>query len=391
MDSAKKLIQARVRLQFDHPFFGYLCLALIPKEKPEMVPPTMATDGTYLYYHPDFVINTPVEQLMGVIAHEIGHVILQHISRRQSREPMRWNIAADLADNYLVLKEFQLPRGALTDKFYDNKSAEWTYNQLPVERVNVSMQTLDSHEEWQGWGNGEGKDSQKCAGSGAGADQSQQKQSEGEKVDDMAQRWRELVAQASTQARMRGKMPGHLEAIVGEILQPKLDWKSILRDMVTSCAKSDYRLSPPNKKHLWRGFYLPSITGTEINIGFGIDSSGSIPDIVIQEAFSELHGICESYEEYTIWGYVCDAQIHQRFELHPGDPLPKTVGGRGGTSFVEPLKEAEKLPITAFVYMTDLDGKFPDREPPYPVIWLATTDLEAPWGYVIRYPSKDRR
>ena len=75
-DPAKKITQARVAMQLYHPFFGYLAISLVPKEKPDLIPPTMATDGTYLYYHPDFVMDTPLRQLMGVIAHEIGHVIL---------------------------------------------------------------------------------------------------------------------------------------------------------------------------------------------------------------------------------------------------------------------------------------------------------------------------
>lgn len=380
MEPAKKLIKARVALQFDHPFFGYLALGLTPKEQLDLQPPTMATDGTYLYYHPDFVNEIGLDELMGVIAHEIGHVILNHIQRQQRREHLRWNVAADLAVNYIVLKEFHLPKGVLSDPDYDNKEAEWIYNQLPIEKINVP--TLDSHEVWKNWGNGDNDQSDQDKAQGV---------KQGSKAEDAAQRWRELVAQASNQARMRGKLPGHLEQIVGELLEPKLSWRAILRDMVTSAARSDYRLTPPNKKHLWRGFYLPGITGTEVKVGFGIDSSGSIPDIVIKEAFSELQGICEAYEDYTVWGFVCDSVIHQRFELHPGDPIPRTVQGRGGTSFIEPLKEAEKLPISAFVYITDLDGAFPDKEPPFQVIWLATTDRKAPWGYVIRYPTKDRR
>jgi len=283
--------------------------------------------------------------------------------------------------NYLVLKEFELPPGCLQADEYDNKSAEYIYNSIPVEECNVP--TLDSHEEWQDWGNGnaEGK------GDGPG---DQDGQASG-KVDDLEQQWRERVATAATQARMRGKMPGHLEQLVGEILQPKLDWKAMLRDMVTSCAKSDYRLFPSNKKHLWRGFYLPGITGEEIRVAVAIDSSGSISDRWIQEFMSEVKGICDTYEDYTIYGFVCDTQIHQKFELHPFDSLPKTVAGRGGTSFKEPIKEAENLDITTLIYFTDLYGDFPDKAPRFPVIWVCTTDAEAPWGYIIRYPTEDKR
>lgn len=385
-DPAKQITKARIGMQIHHPFFGYLAASLEPVEKPSMVPPTMATDGTHLFYHPDFVTQTPLPELSGVIAHEIGHVILRHIPRRQTREHKRWNIAADLAVNDLVLKDgFRLPQGVLYDEQFANKAVETIYNELPIQRVEVSI-TLDSHEEWKDWGNGHGDGNGDDGDDGKG--DSTRDQAIAGDLPDLEQQWRERVAQAVTQARMRGKVPGHIESLVGDILQPRLDWKTILRDMITSCAKSDFTMSRPNKKHLWRGIYLPGMTGTEIRIAVAIDSSGSISDKEIQEFLSEVQGICEAYDDYTIWLYVCDAMIQQRFELHLGDPLPKTVEGRGGTDFREPFKEAEEKPITSLVYFTDLYGAFPEKAPYYPVIWVSTTDAPAPWGFVIRYPER---
>lgn len=375
-DPAKQITKARIGMQIHHPFFGYLAASLEPVERPDMKPPTMGTDGTHLFYHPDFVNNTPLAELAGVIAHEIVHIICNHIPRCQTREPQRWNIAADFVDNDLVFKDgFRLPQGCLHDDAFVNREVEAVYNELPIQWVQASV-TLDSHEEWEGWGEGQGE------GQGEG---------KGEGTSDLSQQWRERVAQAATQARMRGKVPAHIETLVGDILQPRLDWKTILSDMVTSCAKSDFCLMPPNKKHLYRGFYLPGMTGTEIRIAVAIDSSGSITNEEIQEFLSEVQGICESYDDYTIWLYVCDARIHQRLELHLGDPLPKTVLGRGGTDFREPFLEAAEKPITSLVYFTDLYGTFPEKEPYYPVIWLATTDAPVPWGFVIRYPIKNGR
>jgi predicted metal-dependent peptidase len=63
--------------------------------------------------------------------------------------------------------------------------------------------------------------------------------------------------------------------------------------------------------------------------------------------------------------------------------------GRGGTDFREPLKEGENLPISSFIYLTDLYGTFPDKEPPFPVIWVAISDCPVPWGQVIRLPRSD--
>ncbi|GAI22376.1 unnamed protein product, partial [marine sediment metagenome] len=215
-------------------------------------------------------------------------------------------------------------------KDWDDKSADWIYNQLPDDPSGGGGQgTLDSHEEWGNWGKsglGNG-DEQEGEGSGVG------------EVSGLEQQWREATAQASTAARMKGKFPGHLQTLVGGILQPKLDWKTILRDMITSCAKNDFRLVPPNMKHLYRGIYLPGTTSEEINIAVAIDTSGSISDQEIKEFLAEVKGICDAYTDFTIHLFSCDSRIHQRWELHPFDTLPTTFEGRGGTSFVEPIEE----------------------------------------------------
>lgn len=389
----KKIVRARVAMLLDTPFFGHIAMQLELIEREDMIPPTMGTDGYRLFYHPEWVASIPEEQLKGVIAHEVGHLILLHLTRRQSREKIRWNFACDFAVNDLVKKEFELPPSILFNPNFAEKTAEWIYNQLPeTQTIEVTI-TLDSHDDWMngnGNGNGKGKDESESGqkpslGSGEeeDSDKAPANTSEG-----LEQRIREMVAQSANQARMKGKLPGYLKELVEETLQPKLDWKTILQDMIVSCAKSDFCLVPPSKKHLYRGYILPGITGSEINIACVIDTSGSISSQEMQEFLSEVKGICDAYEEYTIYLFSCDATVHQRWEIRPFDALPKILEGRGGTDFREPLKEAEALPITSLVYLTDLYGTFPDKEPFYPVIWVSTTDVKPPWGQVIRLPER---
>lgn len=369
MDAAKKIVQARVSMLFDHPFYGYLAMGLELQEKSDMQVKTMGTDGRHLFYHPDFVANTSLPELMGVIAHELAHCFLNHIGREGSRVHERWNVACDYAVNDLVLKEFPLPKGVLHDPQYADMHSEAIYNHLPADKDGSGGQgTLDSHEEWGKLpGDGDGKDGNTQGG--------------------MEQQWREAVAQAANQARARGNLPAHLSEVVGEILQPKLDWRAYLTDYIVSQARNDYRFMPANKHHIYRGIYLPSLTGQEISIGVAIDTSGSTYGE--RGAFlGELHGICEAYAEYTIHLMTNDAQVHQKWELHAMDPIPDILSGGGGTDFRPVFEEMDKIDgITSVVFFTDLDGEFPQHAPTgYGVIWVATSDLKAPFGTVIRYP-----
>lgn len=390
----KKIVRARVAMVLDSPFYGHIAMQLEPVRREDLTPPTMGTDGYRLFYHPDFVNSIPEEELIGVISHEVGHLVLLHLTRRQNREKFRWNFACDFAVNDLVMKEFKLPKNILYNPNFADKTAEWIYNQLPeVKTLEITI-TLDSHDDWQN-GNGEGKGKEGGEG-GAGSslgegenDDDEDKEGKGlTGAEGLEQHIREMVAQSATQARMKGKLPGYLKELVDGVLQPKLDWKTILQDMIVSCAKSDFSLCPPNRKHLYRGFFLPGITGSEITIACVIDTSGSISSEEMHEFLAEVKGICDAYEEYTIYLMTCDTTIHQRWEIRPFDPIPRILEGRGGTDFREPLKEAENLPITSLVYLTDGYGTFPDKAPFFPVIWISTTDCHYPWGQVIRLPER---
>lgn len=405
-DIERKIATARVALLYNHPFYGYLAISLALKEGRTQ---TMGTDGRSLIYNPDFVDKLSPEELKGVICHEIVHVILNHIPRRKNRLQKRWNWAADYADNLLVTKDgLTLPKGALLDYKYDEKSVEWIYTYMdnPPEEDGESGDgsggkgdtdgqggsgQFDDHEPWDNWGKGDGKgDGEDGEGDGEGGGSGA-----GMTVDDLTRasaelekQWQERVAQAAQQAKMRGKFPGHFEELVGEILQPKLDWKAILRDMLTSVAKNDYRWYPANKKHIFRGFYLPSASGESINVGAIIDTSGSMDLHLIAEGLAEVKGICESYDDYLLYLVMADADVQKTWELTPMDELPTLVYGRGGTDFRPAIEWFKDKEVSAVVFFTDMYGTFPEKAPDdFEVIWVATSDVNPPWGRLIRFPE----
>ena len=390
-DPEREMMKARLKLMLDYPFFGHLALNLQMEKADWLYPPTMATDGIHLYWHPDFVKNSTFPELVGVIMHEIGHVMFLHPIRGQERDPERFNWACDYAVNDIVMAEVNeskgklaLPSGVLYDKQWTNKSAEYIYPRIPEPPKiggggmgkGSGKGTLDSHEPWKNWAKGDVKDAEGNSISPA----------------ELEEKVREEVASASNAARQAGKMPANLQEKIDGVLQPKLPWKEILRDMVVSCAHNDYKLVPPNKKHLWRDMFLPQTTGEEINVACAIDSSGSIGANEAKMFLSEISGICQAFENFTIWLFVCDTVIHARYEIHPHDDIPNVIVGRGGTSFRAPFEAAvnEDLPISSFIYLTDMEPNddFPPI-PPFPVIWVSVGQRKAPYGEVIDLPRDE--
>jgi len=134
-ESDDKIMNARVGMLIDLPFFGHLALNLMLKQSDNMKTPTMATDGKILFYDDNFVRNSDQEYLQFMIAHMIGHIILQHLPRRAGRNPNSWNMAADFVTNALLLKvhqfELNYRHHILFNPDWDDKTADWVYTQIP--------------------------------------------------------------------------------------------------------------------------------------------------------------------------------------------------------------------------------------------------------------------
>ena len=229
METRTKLTKARTRLVLSQPFFGSLALRMGLIENPGIE--TMATNGRDVYFNPSFVDGLTMDELVGVLAHEVMHPACNHHTRRGGRDAERWNIAADYAINpVLVDNGFTLPEGALLDPAHAGLSAEAIYNRLPPAQSGGGGQ------------DGNCPDPGRCGGvmdapGGAG------NPSPVELASAEAE-WRQAVAQSAAIAKNAGKLPGDLARIVDEVLHPKADWREILRRFVENVREAGVPLDP---------------------------------------------------------------------------------------------------------------------------------------------------
>ena len=82
-----KVLRARMRLMLLHPYLSScvtrLPLIEVPRDSWCM---TAATDGYFIYWNPDFFEILAEDEVMGVLAHELLHVVLAHLERRGLRD-----------------------------------------------------------------------------------------------------------------------------------------------------------------------------------------------------------------------------------------------------------------------------------------------------------------
>lgn len=394
----RRMSIARAKMLLKTPFWGYLAFHLEMVPKDDLQFGTMATDGNKLFYCPKTVATWTNEQLVGGIAHELGHCAFGHLWRRETRNPMLWNYATDYSINGMLLKEqFILPEGVLFNAAFNDKGSEEIYSLLLKEQAN------SGEDEGDGSGaSGEGGDSNGLPkGNGKPLDDAKmweeatqgKAQQQGEDTKN-ERYWAEKVAQAASTAKMQGRLPAHLESLISDILSPKLNWKEILQERVVATIKNDFRLVPPNKRYLTMfdtgPLYLPSRQGEHLKIVVVIDTSGST--IPYQQQFvSEIYSIAAQFDSYEIHYMQCDAQVdlYQVLTLEDRDNWPMIVTGGGGTSFIPPFEkvEEENIDPPLLVYLTDLMGSFPDVPPEYPVLWITTEDLDIPFGEKILFDA----
>ena len=56
------------------------------------------------------------------------------------------------------------------------------------------------------------------------------------------------LKQAAMMAKSQGRLPGEMERLVSDLLDPQASWREILRNLLTSTANDDYTWSRPNRR-----------------------------------------------------------------------------------------------------------------------------------------------
>lgn len=375
-DERKRLTKARTVLVLNSPFFGLLAIRMKLIEAPWIV--TAGTDGKGFFYNPWYIAALSDEELRGLWGHEVLHCTNGHLWRKGNRDHRKFNIAADYAiDVILSDSGLKVPQ-PLVNPAWKGKSMEQIYNLLPE-------QPKQGGGKGQGQGGaGDGQSSGQQDGSGdprapgytpskdvlLDPDSADAKQQEAE--------WQEATIQAAKIAKSQGKLPSNLETLITEWVQPRVDWKSVLRKLLQQTAAADFTWRKPSNRYAAMGMYLPKVESEQMPpIVLHWDTSGSHWAQETQNAVAaEVLQIIEEVKPERLHVIFFDAKVQATEVYEQGDPFtPKPKGG-GGTDFRPGFKWTEDQGIepACAIVVTDCMGSFPDEEPPYPVFWASTYD-----------------
>lgn len=371
--------------------------------------PTAATNGTGIKYNPAFLLGghdgeplRDVQEVIFIIAHEVLHCSFKHMLRMSWREHQLWNIAADYAINWILHKggvgKFPVAKPdpktgkvppKLLDTKYDGMTAEQIYDLLEKQcdggaggKIKLHGVVVDLSGDGDPGGTGGFEMPENLDGSAL----TDAQRSELERTIDGN------TSTAAMSAKSQGKFPADLERLIDTALKPKVNWRERLRHFVARQFPDDYSWRKPHRRYLGAmGLYLPFIEKTGVGKILTIfDTSGSIGFEGEQSEgaliFAEIKGIAEDCVPEELHVMYCDARVAGHDIFGQGETPSLKPRGGGGTDFRPPFAKVNKegLDFQCVIYLTDGYGPFPEKPMPYPVLWVMTTDVVAPWGETIK-------
>jgi predicted metal-dependent peptidase len=399
---------AKIRMLERQGFFGLVAARL--EIRPDKTVNQTYTDGKSFTYNPDWVSKCSFDDLMFSVAKAAAHCALIHPLRRSGRDYRLWQQATTSATaEMLKAANFKLPEGVKID--FPGKSAEEIYAVLADRKAKQPP---------PGGGNGKGKDdaqggkhSKPDDQQGQGKPQPQpgkpdakgkpqpdgtgeqpnevrdQPGDDGQELDQSQiaaaeqQALREIAAM-TLQAKASGDgPPGDFDERLNGLLFPKMDWVNLVREYCQNMARNDYSYKRPNRYGwcLKPRQYLPSMISDDQlgTLVFAVDTSASLDTRKLQLAAGGLQQIISEMKFEKLIVLYCDSKVHATQEYAPGDDLEFKAVGRGNTNFRPVFNWIEEQGITPdlLIFFTDLEGRAPESEPDYPLIWLDQDGNEA--------------
>lgn len=335
-----------------------------------------AIDPNYnVYWNPDAVNvilgstadrTRQLEELAFIWIHEISHNLRDHGERRESigGEAGRWNCCADLEINdarwsgtrYPTLfppilpQDFKLKTGELAEWYYRQEETDRPYG-LPLDCGS------GAHGEARPW---------EMEGNGQTLNETQ----------------REVIRRnvAQEMSKTPGSMPGGWEVWVQQTLDPKIDWRQLLRQRLATAiavgngARVDYSYRRPGRRQAtYDPIILPTLAGSTRNqLAVVVDTSGSMQGLPLDQAVAELYGILRAaHQQITL--IPCDATAYAPIRLEGEADLRRLLKlpGGGGTNMIGGIDAALQLspvPDTVLV-LTDGYTPYPEQTYATPVLF----------------------
>lgn len=400
----------------------------------------ISTNGTHIYFDPDWIQKLSNESLDFVLAHQLMHIVLGHTQRPKYYKGDRFHLACDIIVNAnLAFRGWEYEKlpsvgNIYTETFFPRENGlalneQQAFRCIPFDPSELKpgkrrIYMIDSD---SGWGMNE-ETFADCVTVLFPGDEDIKSESH-EKMtfhvkhsepykkevdlfekkeyrkDDLPEIEKEQKTEKRKQSikekleylkeitsdKTVGRESDFIERVWKNIHNKKSDWQKLLHNYIEN-EVCDYSFTPPDRRFADFDFFMPdyNVNNEKIKkILFMVDTSGSIEDETLSLVYSEIYNAVTSLNG-AVKGLLCffDTEVYSSVMFGNIDDLMSVlpVGG-GGTDFKCIFDYVKKLPEcdlpSDIIVFTDGDAVFPDESMAIgiSVLWLLTDDkITPPWG-----------
>lgn len=371
------------RLLTAEPFFAALSRRIhkvrttaIPTAGVRMNPETANFE---MLYNPKFFADMPDNQKLGVLMHEMYHIIFEHVTGRLPPEGMNkmWNIATDLAINSHIMDDLPeagcIPTRGRFESYPAGMAAEWYYSKLQQDKENGEGPFDPEHGEGGEGGQGDPDSLDNHDGWGEADSETRAMAKE---------RMRQAVEDAVKEVSQRGNGWGSVGADcrkqIMDMITPKVNWRSVLRYFIRTSQRASKRSTVRRVNTRYPYIHAGKKVNRTAKIAISIDQSGSVSDSMLAAFFAELQGLAK-YAEFTVIPFDTEVQEDKVYIWKKGQRRIWERVSCGGTCFDAPTKYVNQHAFDGHIILTDMEA-------PKPVaskcqrMWMTTPDcMERPY------------
>jgi len=389
----RRVQKAKITMMRDPKFALWSGILMVGRTSIDDNVPTACTNGRDERYGRKFVASLKDTELNFVVLHENLHKAFRHLTtwkKLHDENSQLANAACDYVIN-LKLKDIDpyektiaMPRFAdgpnkgkaigLVDEKYRGMHAKQVFDLLKEEQEKRNADGEGGEGGEGGKGDGEG---------GGGFDDHDwdgaKEMTEAEKKElerEIDQAIRQGVMAHQKIARTNA---GGLDRDLLDLLEPKVDWREMLREFVkaTCSAKDTSSWRRVNRRFLSTGTYMPSLIGEKVgHLVVAVDTSGSVGQAELSGFLTEVKGIAEEVKPSQVDLIYWDSEVaaHEEYtETMVGDIINSTKPrGGGGTSpscVSQYLKDKRIEPECIIVLTDGFVGNDWGSEWTAPVLW----------------------
>jgi predicted metal-dependent peptidase len=400
----RKVQKAKITLMRDPKFALWSGILMVGRTSVVDNMPTACTNGRDEKYGRKFVADLKEPELNFVVLHENLHKAFRHLTTWKKLHDENHRLANAACDYVINLKLKDLDPSEKTiamPRFKDGEMkgkvmglVDEKYRGMHAKQV---FDLLKQEQQQGGSGGGEGADGEDGGDGGfdehdwdGAKEMTEAEKKELEREIDQAIRQGVMAHQ-----KIAGTGAGGMDRDLLDLLEPKVNWREMLREFVKSTchAKDTSSWRRVNRRFLSTGMYMPSLIGEKVgHLVIAVDTSGSVGQEELSGFLTEVRGIAEEVKPSQVDLIYWDSEVaaHEEYtEGMVGDIInstkPKGGGGTSPSCVSEYLKEKAIEPECIIVLTDGYVGNDWGRDWTAPVLWaiVGGNDVIAPNGKTV--------